>query len=84
MGRFFRFQRNLKLLGGLGGFSSNALGTHMYNFEMLDFNREFFACLKTKMFLFVLQSREISNTVAFPEYGECWGFISLTLTHIFS
>ena len=77
MDNFFRFQRNLKLPGGLWGFPSNALGTQLYNFEMLDFIYEFFASWKTRnVFLFVLQSREISNSVAFPEILRMLGLFT--------
>ena len=58
-GQFFRFQRNLKLLGGFGGFPSNALGTQMYNFEMLNFNREFFDCSKTDVCICLAVERNL-------------------------
>ena len=59
---FFHFETNLNLLGELWGFPSNALGTHMFNFETLDFNCQFFAYSNIKYIFYLSCSGEKSQT----------------------
>ena len=60
---FFYFQRNLKRLGELLGFRSDALGTYMFDFEPLDFNRKFFTWSYTKYVFYLSFSCEKSQTL---------------------